>query len=259
MTGKVVDVPKAEQALEVRVVRAEGNALRSGEKISFRVSDKDYKIGYLNRGIRGNAVRNGGLWHLGQIFPVSGPDVSAMRATNQAFIDHVEALPPAKFLKVGDSVPDFAMFDQDGNVFRISQLRGSAYVINFIFTRCGVPNMCPASSQKMSEMQEKAREMQLEDLHFVTVSFDPAFDSPSILRGYGEAYGMEFENFRFLTASQEVVDRLLRLFGLLTIEEDGTINHTMTTLLIDAQGDVASRQEGPNWDAQVFLDVAGRF
>lgn len=110
----------------------------------------------------------------------------------------------------------------------------------------------------MEMMQESARERGIDSLHFVTVSFDPAFDSPGVLRGYGEAYGIEFENFSLVTAAQEVIDDLLTVFGILTVEEDGTINHTMATLLIDSDGKIVNRQEGPDWDAEIFLESASR-
>jgi protein SCO1/2 len=116
--------------------------------------------------------------------------------------------------------------------------------------------MCPASSTRMSDLQEAAREAGLMDLHFVTITFDPAFDSPGILRQYAEGYGLEPENFHLLTGTQETVDDLLRQFGILTIEEDGTINHTMATLLIDANGRVAFRKEGSTWSVQEFLQAA---
>ena len=258
VTGKVVEVAERDPVLDLQIARAGGDALNSGKTIPFRVNAADHEIGYLGRGIRGNAVQNGGVWHLGQIFPASGLGISEMRSVNEDFIESVEALPRGKFLKVGDPVPDFVMFDQDGEVFPLRRMRGSCFVINFIFTRCGVPRMCPASSQRMAEMQTEARKRELHHLKFVSVSFDPAFDSPGILRAYGETYGFDFSSFRLLTASQRVVDRLLRLFGLLTVEEDGTINHTMTTLLIDQEGYVVERQEGPDWSAESFLEAAGR-
>jgi protein SCO1/2 len=90
----------------------------------------------------------------------------------------------------------------------------------------------------------------------VTISFDPAFDSPGILRTYAQGYGMELDNFHLLTGTQELIDDLLRQFGILTREEDGTINHTMATLLVDANGRVAYRKEGPRWSVDDFLKAA---
>jgi protein SCO1/2 len=129
-------------------------------------------------------------------------------------------------------------------------------VLNFIFTRCRAATMCPASTTRMSELQALAREGGMEELHFVTITFDPEYDSPGILRQYADSYGLEHDNFHLLTATQELVDDLLRQFGILTMEEDGTINHTMATLLVDANGRVAFRKEGAKWTTEEFLKEA---
>jgi len=96
----------------------------------------------------------------------------------------------------------------------------------------------------------------LKGLHFVTITFDPEFDSPGILRQYADGYEIEHDNFHLLTATQTLVDDLLRQFGILTMDEDGTINHTMATLLIDANGRVAFRKEGSTWSVKEFIKEA---
>ena len=157
------------------------------------------------------------------------------------------------YLKEGSYIPNFAMIDQHGNFLQIRELRGNAFVLNFIFTRCKVATMCPASTKRMAELQGAVKEADLKNIHFVTVTFDPEFDSPGIMRGYGKNYGLENDNFHLLTATQSTVDDLLRLFGILTVDEDGTINHTMATLLIDANGRIAFRKEGSKWSVEEFL------
>ena len=67
---------------------------------------------------------------------------------------------------------------------------------------------------------------------------------------------MEPENFHLLTGDPSTVDDLLRQFGILTMEEDGTINHTMATLLVDVNGRVAYRKEGATWTIEEFLKAA---
>jgi protein SCO1/2 len=161
-----------------------------------------------------------------------------------------------KYVSVGDYIPNFAMIDQHGDFLQIGAMRGKAFVLNFIFTRCQAATMCPASTTRMSELQELSREAGLEELHFVTITFDPEFDSPGILRQYATGYGLENENFHLLTGTQELVDDLLRQFGILSMEEDGTINHTMATLLVDANGRVAFRKEGSKWTTKEFLREA---
>ena len=151
------------------------------------------------------------------------------------------------------------MIDQRGDFVQIRALQGRPFVLNFIFTRCQVPTMCPASSTRMSELQDQARADGMQALSFVSLTLDPAFDSPGILAQYAQGYGIEPENFHLLTHTDpQVIEDLLRQFGIRTIEEDGTINHTMATLLVDKNGRVAFRKEGSRWTVAEFLREAGR-
>lgn len=254
--GEVRMVDPEAKTFEVEVLKSADASFVAGEKSSFRVSRGDLEIGYLGRLIRANAAFYNKSWHLEQIFPLDGEGAEAVALINRIFHRDTAAMRRGKFLREGDALPNFGMIDQDGAFVQFKDLQGAPFVMNFIFTRCRMPTMCPASSTKMEALQEAAREGGLDNLHFVTVSFDPAFDSPGILRTYAQGYGIELENFHLLTYSQELIDDLLRQVGILTIEEDGTINHTVATLLIDAAGRIAHREEGPNWKVADFLAAA---
>jgi protein SCO1/2 len=222
----------------------------------FRVGSGDLKIGYAGRMIKANAAYYGKQWHLEQIFPIDGLGAKAARDVNHQLHQATAAMSRRKYVKQGEYIPNFAMIDQHGEFLQIRQLQGKPFVLNFIFTRCTIPTMCPASSIRMADMQDAAREGGLNGLQFVSITFDPAFDSPGILNQYADGYGMEPKNFHLLTMNQTVVDDLLRQFGILTMEEDGTINHTMATLLVDANGRVAYRKEGATWSTNDFMEAA---
>ncbi|MFO8027382.1 MAG: SCO family protein [Opitutales bacterium] len=254
--GEVLSVDPEAKSFAIEVLKSGDAEFAAGETASFRVGSGDLEIGYLGRRIRANAAFYNKSWHLEQIFPLDGDGADAVAAVNRTLRRNTSAMKRGKFLREGDAVPDFGMIDQNGEFVQIKDLRGKAFVLNFIFTRCAAPKMCPASSTKMEKLQEKARDAGLSNLHFVTISFDPPFDSPGILRSYAKGYGMELENYHLLTNRQEVIDDLLRQFGILTIKEDGTINHTMATLLVDASGRVAFREEGPSWKVANFLEAA---
>lgn len=254
--GKVLSVDPEAKIFEVKISKSGSAKIVPVEKQAFRVSRGDLEIGYLGRRIKANATFYANAWHLEQIFPTDGEGAEEVRLANRILHRETAAMKRGKFVREGDALPDFGMINEDGEFVRIKDLRGKPFVLNFIFTRCAVPKMCPASSTKMAELQEEARTEGLTDLYFVTVSFDPAFDSPGILRSYAKGYGMELDNFHLLTGTQEVVDDLLRQVGILTIEEDGTINHTIATLLVDAEGQVAYREEGPGWKVENFLKAS---
>ncbi|MDB2311022.1 SCO family protein [Opitutales bacterium] len=256
--GRVLQVLPELRAVKVELSESSREVLTVGQVMIFRVGPGDLEIGYADRLIRADAVSYTKVWHLEQIFPVDGIGAKAMVDVNKHLHDATASLSRRKYVREGDYIPNFGMIDQHGEFLQIRELRGQAFVLNFIFTRCQVAKMCPASTERMSELQIAAREADLENLDLVTITFDPEYDSPGILRQYAQAYGLEHDNFHLLTGTQELVDDLLRQFGILTMEEDGTINHTMATLLVDANGRVAFRKEGTKWSVKEFLKEAAQ-
>ena len=256
VVGRVLEVLPEARSLRVELTESASADVPAGQTVDFRVGAGDLEIGYAGRLIRAEAVHYSKKWHLERVFPIDGTGAKAMADINKQLHDATASMSRRKYVREGDYIPNFAMIDQHGDFMQIREMRGKAFVLNFIFTRCKAATMCPASTTRMSELQELAREGGLEDLHFVTITFDPEFDSPGILRQYAKNYELENENFHLLTATQELVDDLLRQFGILTMEEDGTINHTMATLLVDANGRVAFRKEGSKWTTKEFLKEA---
>ena len=254
--GRVLETLPEDRSFKVKLTESTDSELSVDETMNFRVGAGDLAIGYEGRKIRAKGVYYNNAWHLERVFPIDGVGSKAMTDINQQLHDLVASMSRRSYLKTGDYVPNFSMIDQQGNFLQIRELRGKSFVLNFIFTRCKVAKMCPASTMRMAELQEMARANGLENLHFVTVTFDPEFDSPGILRTYAENYGIEHDNFHLLTSTEKLTDDLLRLFGILTVEEDGTINHTMATLLIDANGRIAFRKEGSTWNVEDFLEKA---
>jgi protein SCO1/2 len=254
--GRVLEVLPEARALRIELTQSASTQIVAGQTVDCRVGAGDLAIGYAGRLIRAEAVYYSKAWHLERVFPVDGTGAKAMADVNKQLHDATSTMSRRKYVREGDYIPNFAMIDQHGNFLQARELRGKPFVVNFIFTRCQVAAMCPASTTRMSDLQEAARGAGLEGLHYVTITFDPEFDSPGILRQYAEGYGIEHENFHLLTATQEVVDDLRRQFGILIMEEDGTINHTMATLLVDANGRVAFRKEGSKWAVKEFLKAA---
>jgi protein SCO1/2 len=254
--GRVREVLSDAGRLRIELTQSAGAELAAGDTVEFRVGAGDLEIGYVGRLIRAEAVYYSKAWHLERVFPVDGIGAKAMVDINKQLHNATSTMSRRKYVREGDYIPNFAMIDQHGDFLQIRNLRGKPFIMNFIFTRCQAAKMCPASTTRMSDLQDAARDADLEGLHFVTITFDPEFDSPGILRQYADGYEIEHDNFYLLTATQTLVDDLLRQFGILTMDEDGTINHTMATLLIDANGRVAFRKEGSTWSVKEFLKEA---
>ena len=91
-----------------------------------------------------------------------------------------------------------------------------------------------------------------DNIQLVTITFDPDFDSPGILKAYAEAYGIEHKNFFFLTGDRQAIADLTRQFGITTKEEDGTIDHSMATTLVDKKGRITYWRPGSRWTIKDF-------
>lgn len=160
-------------------------------------------------------------------------------------------------LPIGAAVPAFALYDQDARPLLAPETwRGKFVVVSFIFTRCQVATMCPAATARMVQLQRQLANSDLSDkVQLVSITFDPRYDTPAVLRQYAQLFGADTDsNYSLLTGSPAVIEALLRRFGMLTLEQNGTINHTMTTTLIAPDGTIAARQRGADWSIEPFLE-----
>jgi protein SCO1/2 len=113
--------------------------------------------------------------------------------------------------------------------------------------------MCPAATLKMMALQKAAREAGVANLELVSISFDPANDTPGVLKEYAAVRNIDTSNFTFLTGPDAAVRQLLAQMGIIREFEGDTIKHTLATLLIDEQGRIIHRVDGSQWDSQEFL------
>ncbi len=159
-------------------------------------------------------------------------------------------------LKIGDQVPAFHLIDQDGHGFSEADLAGRFTVVTFIFTRCPVPEFCPATTSKFKALQGAiATDAKLQDqANLLTVTLDPEFDRPEILRAYGEAVGADFARWHFLTGETQAAGDFARAFSVFAERKAGTLDHTLCTTLIDPRGHIVDLWRGNGWQP---ADVLG--
>ncbi|MEO0797280.1 MAG: SCO family protein [Verrucomicrobiota bacterium] len=244
------------ESIRATVVAADpaANTLTLEDDQVVRVTTGDARIGYVGREIIGELDAATEPATLYGIWPNDAVDRKVARDVNRKLNDDTITLGRKAFRSLGDYIPDFALYDQEGNLVRKATLKGKNVVFNFIFTRCEMPNMCPASTARMMMLQKMIDKEGLRDAQIVTITFDPEYDTPGILNEYARQRGAHFKNMRLLTGNPTAIDNLMKQFGILTIEEDGTINHTMATVLIDKFGKVVYRKEGSIWSPYEFFD-----
>jgi protein SCO1/2 len=169
--------------------------------------------------------------------------------------------PRAAEARPGDAVPDVALVNHDGKSFRLSQLRGKTVVLTFIYTRCPLPNYCPLMNRNFASIA-KALEPQPDrarNTHLLSVSFDPAYDTPAVLRKTREAFrpagSQLLTPWDFATGSPADVRKLATFFGVTYEGFGANISHNLRTAVIGADGKVVRVFNGNAWQPSEVLAV----
>ena len=161
----------------------------------------------------------------------------------------------AKPLDAGREVPDFTLTDQRRMPVSLSQLRGKVVAINFIYTSCTLPQFCYRLANQFGVVHKRFTERMGRDLVLLTVTFDPARDTPERLAEYAAQWKADPASWRFLTGSVADVRRVCSLFGVDSFVDEGLINHSTRTAVIDRRGAIAASIEGNQYTAAQLGDL----
>lgn len=230
------------------------NVKSTGESASVQVYPGDaltYKKGML---IQGTLTGE----HFDSIWPADPIQMRVMNDRNVRLRQDTVTRGLKVFRAAGEYLPPFALYNQDAQLITPEAWRGKYVVMNFIFTRCAQPTMCPASTARMVRLQREAKAKGINNLQLVTITFDPEYDTPGILKYYALTRGIDTENFTLLTGPSTATQDLTKQFGILIRPDDGTLDHTMATLIIDTQGKIRYRKDGSRWSVQEFIDQLNR-
>jgi protein SCO1 len=161
-------------------------------------------------------------------------------------------------LKPGDPVPDSAFVDQDGKKKTFRAFRGSRVVLTFIYTKCPIPTFCPMMDRHFVTLQEHFQDdPALKDVHLVTVSFDPAVDTPAVLKQHARELKADFARWTFLTGDRDDIDRFATRFGMSVARAPNDardITHNLRTAVISAEGKLVKMYTGNQWTPKDILE-----
>jgi protein SCO1/2 len=151
-----------------------------------------------------------------------------------------------KVLEPGDPVPDFSMTTQDGATVKLSDLRGKVVVLTFIYTRCPLPEFCPAMDRKFSELAGKIGAVpdRAAGVRLVSLSFDPEHDTPAVLREHAKMRGSLPPLWTFAVASHEELAKVARPLGLSYGPGEKEIIHNLSTAVIGPDGRLVRLEAG---------------
>jgi protein SCO1/2 len=127
-----------------------------------------------------------------------------------------------------------------GAPMSLKGFEGQALAITFFFTRCPIPDFCPRLSKNFAEASRQLSQMANgpTNWHFLSVSFDPDFDTPPVLKAYGESYRYDPAHWSFVTGPKDKILELARLSNVQVQPDSGLFNHSFRTMIIDASGHV---------------------
>ncbi len=188
-----------------------------------------------------------------------GTRIDRLRLVSAAASDGgLKATPAAPSLvRIGEPMPDFSLIDQRGAAVSLAALRGRVVAVTFIYSRCPLPDYCPRMVMNLAEVRDRFRGRLDRDLVLLTVSFDPRYDTPEVLRRFAGHYGADVPGWHFLTGSEEAVAGVCAAFGIEYWPDQGLITHTLQTAVIDRQGRLAASVEGKGFTGRQVADLVG--
>lgn len=210
--------------------------LRIGDAISFRmiVTDKELLVD--------------------QVKTISMQEVHLPVQT----VAPIPASTDVKRLKEGDTIPSFSVIDQDGKSVTQDTFRGKPFVLTFVFTRCPIPKFCPLMTTNFAELQHaiKTGTGPLANVRLMSITLDPAFDTPQILKDYGAVMNADSSIWKFVTGEPKEIDPFIEAFSVYRKTEGGTISHGLATALINPDGAIKKIWRGNGWTtAEVIAEI----
>ena len=157
----------------------------------------------------------------------------------------------------GAELPDVKLLNQDGRPITPRQFKGRALVVTFIYTRCPIPDYCPLMSANFAQLNSAilADEALRKRARLLSVTLDPEYDKPAVLKAYGGTYaGGRFDNWDFATGEPSEVRRFAEFFGLTYKAEGGQVIHSLRTALVAPDGKLFKTYRGNDWKPAELLN-----
>ena len=172
--------------------------------------------------------------------------------------DEADMPPPARQPAIGELAPEFVLMDQLNRPVRMSELRGKLVALNFLYTRCPMPEVCPRLAANFATLQRRFGVALGRDLVLLSITIDPEWDTPSVLAAYAKLWRAQPDAWRFLTGPSDAVRKAATDWGLVYWPEDGAITHTSRTALIGRDGRVLAMVEGSSYRTDQLVELIRR-
>lgn len=158
-------------------------------------------------------------------------------------------------VKAGEAVPDFRLIDQRHQPVSLSQMRGKVVAVNFMYTTCVLPDFCLRIVNHFAVLQKRFKAQLGRDLIFLTITFDPLRDTPDVLERYSRQWAPLPGTWHFLTGSSADIQRTLGTFGVSAFPDEGLMDHSLHTAVIDRAGRLVANVEGNQYSSDQLGDL----
>ena len=149
------------------------------------------------------------------------------------------------------AAPDFTLTSQDGAEVTLRALRGKVVAVAFIYTSC--PDVCPLLTDKMARVQDALGPDFGTRVAFLSITVDPAHDTPEVLKEYALALDADLAGWSFLTGAPAAVRDVAHRYGVaVTPAVDRQVDHTLLTTLVDRGGTMRVQYLGYRFDEEEF-------
>lgn len=194
-------------------------------------------------------------------------DTSWIEQLNQ--LDNNELPPPGEIAKiefgyfhgkknenlveVGDYFPKITMYNQDNINFSIDTYKGQEVLITFIYTRCPVPDFCPLMTSHFKEIKSLFDAENLQ-MNYLSISFDPEYDTAEILKRYGSNHTKDFRSWQFASAQLEEMQELTSALSIVTATDNDQIVHNLRTIYVNKEGKIQKIWPGNRWTPEEVVE-----
>jgi len=181
-------------------------------------------------------------------------NIRILRADNTIEEDgrRVPLPPPKEAIGIGGRVPDFTLTDQNGAPFQLSSTQGNVVAIQFLYTRCPMPEVCPRLAATFARLQQRFKG---QPVTLLSVTLDPVYDTPEVLSRYATFYRAGGLHWKFLTGTEQQIRQVAAQFGIVYWPEDGAITHTSNIGIVGRSGHLETVVEGLSFTAQQLGDM----
>jgi protein SCO1 len=193
-------------------------------------------------------------------------------SSSESLLDQIDVIAQAKpdykptrvynVPKSGQAVPNFKFLNQSGKTIAIDQFHGKVLLVTFIYTRCPLPDYCIRMSRNFATIQQQlaANPRLYDQTHLLSISFDPAYDTPKVLRNYGNLYTGEhgeqaFSHWDFAVPPASELDTVDEFFDVgVSSGSNNTLTHSLSTVVIAPDGRIFRWYPNHDWAPSAVID-----